>query len=141
MAQVLRNDEDASQLLALDALDASLRRLTDDVLRVRRRCAEVRAACQQLATAVTESGWDATGGAASLARLTRRERLVAALVAGGKSNPEVAAELHVSVYTIKSQMRSVLRKLEISSRWQLSHSLPPRLETLSLPPLVGGRSA
>lgn len=127
MAQVLRVEEDASTLLALDALDESLRRLVDDVLRIRRRCAEVRAACQQLADAVTEVAGGPSEGDASLARLTRRERLVAALVAQGKSNPQIAADLHVSLYTVKSQMRSVLRKLEISSRWQLVQRLPINL--------------
>ncbi len=51
--------------------------------------------------------------------LTPRERLVAALAAEGRSNAAVAAELHVSLQTVKSQMRSVLRKLQIESRWQI----------------------
>ena len=55
-----------------------------------------------------------------LFRLTARERLVAALAADGRTNAQVAAELHVSLHTVKSQMRSVLRKLEIDSRWQIA---------------------
>ena len=51
-----------------------------------------------------------------------RERLVAALAADGRTNAQVAAELHVNLHTVKSQMRSVLRKLEIDSRWQIDRS-------------------
>jgi len=52
-------------------------------------------------------------------RLSRCERRVALLVAGGKSNLEIAASLHVSVHTVKSQVKSILRKLGMQSRWQV----------------------
>ncbi len=54
--------------------------------------------------------------------LTHSERLVAALAADGRTNAQVAAELHVTLHTVKSQMRSVLRKLEIDSHWQIDRS-------------------
>jgi DNA-binding NarL/FixJ family response regulator len=52
--------------------------------------------------------------------LTPRERRVAVLVAAGASNREVATQLDVSVHTVKSQVRSILRKLELHTRWQLA---------------------
>jgi DNA-binding NarL/FixJ family response regulator len=52
--------------------------------------------------------------------LTPRERRVAVLVAAGKSNREVAELLDVSVHTVKSQVKSILRKLELHTRWQLA---------------------
>jgi DNA-binding NarL/FixJ family response regulator len=55
--------------------------------------------------------------------LTRQERRVATLAAYGHSNREVAAQLHVTVHTVKSQMASILRKLDLRSRWELDHVL------------------
>jgi DNA-binding NarL/FixJ family response regulator len=52
--------------------------------------------------------------------LSPRERRVAVLVAAGKSNREVAELLDVSVHTVKSQVKSILRKLELHTRWQLA---------------------
>jgi DNA-binding NarL/FixJ family response regulator len=52
--------------------------------------------------------------------LTPRERRVAVLVAAGASNREVAEQLDVSVHTVKSQVKSILRKLELHTRWQLA---------------------
>lgn len=53
-------------------------------------------------------------------RLSRNERRVALLVAGGRNNAEVAAALSVSVHTVRSQLRTIYRKLGIHSRWQLA---------------------
>jgi DNA-binding NarL/FixJ family response regulator len=55
--------------------------------------------------------------------LSCQERKVATLVAKGKTNLEIAAELHVSVNTVKSQVRSILQKLDLNSRWQVAHKL------------------
>jgi DNA-binding NarL/FixJ family response regulator len=44
---------------------------------------------------------------------------VAYLLAQGRSNNEIAAGLHVSVHTVKSQVQSILRKRGLRSRWQL----------------------
>ena len=56
-------------------------------------------------------------------RLTQQERRVATLAAQGRSNLEVADQLHVSVHTVKSQMGGILRKLDLRSRWELEHVL------------------
>jgi len=51
--------------------------------------------------------------------LTKREREVAALVAQGKSNREIAQTLVVSEYTVASHVSNILSKLEFSSRTQI----------------------
>ncbi|MFC5994863.1 DNA-binding response regulator [Pseudonocardia hispaniensis] len=51
-----------------------------------------------------------------LARLTTRERLVLERLAEGHRAAEIAAEFVVSVTTVRSQIRSILVKLEVSSQ-------------------------
>src|SRR5690606_17216964 len=52
----------------------------------------------------------------SLPRLTVRETVVLqALTASGSAN-DIADELGVSVHTVKSQLRTLYRKLDVSSR-------------------------
>jgi LuxR family maltose regulon positive regulatory protein len=48
--------------------------------------------------------------------LSPQEQRVLRLLAAGLSNPEIAAELVVSVNTIKTQVQSIYRKLNVSSR-------------------------
>ena len=52
--------------------------------------------------------------------LTDREQRVMDLLIEGKSNIEVAAELQVSVNTIKTHLRHVFRKLDVDNRTQAS---------------------
>ena len=52
--------------------------------------------------------------------LTAREREVALAVAEGKSNAEVAAELYMSVATVKAHVSRVLVKLEAVNRVQIA---------------------
>ena len=40
------------------------------------------------------------------------------LLAAGRSNPEIAQELVVSVNTVKTQVQSIYRKLNVNSRWE-----------------------
>jgi DNA-binding NarL/FixJ family response regulator len=120
VAQPYRLEESASCVLAFEALEDALRGLKDEVARTARRCQEVRRAYEQLMEAAAADGkLPRVGPESALRRLTPRERVVAALAAEGRSNAQVAAELHVSLHTVKSQMRSVLHKLQIESRWQI----------------------
>jgi LuxR family maltose regulon positive regulatory protein len=48
--------------------------------------------------------------------LSAQEERVLRLVAAGLSNPEIAAELVVSVNTVKTQVQSIYRKLDVHSR-------------------------
>jgi DNA-binding NarL/FixJ family response regulator len=62
------------------------------------------------------------GRAASRDDLTPAEQRVAELVAEGKKNREVAAELVVSVHTVESTLTQVYRKLGVRSRTELARS-------------------
>jgi DNA-binding NarL/FixJ family response regulator len=55
-----------------------------------------------------------------LDELTAREREVLQLIARGYRYKEIAARLHLSVKTIESHVSSVLRKLQLSSRHELT---------------------
>ncbi len=55
-----------------------------------------------------------------LDRLTEREREVMRLIARGYSYKEVARELFISTKTVETHMGSVLRKLQLSSRHELT---------------------
>jgi DNA-binding NarL/FixJ family response regulator len=58
--------------------------------------------------------------AASLNELSPRDREIAAAIAQGKSNAAIAADLHLSVATIKSHVSSMLAKLQLDNRVQIA---------------------
>ena len=60
------------------------------------------------------------GGDAELENLTSREREVLQLIARGYRYKEIAARLHLSVKTVEAHVSSVLRKLQLTSRHELS---------------------
>jgi DNA-binding NarL/FixJ family response regulator len=51
-----------------------------------------------------------------LETLTQREIQVGRLVVDRRTNPEIARELFLSVKTIETHLRSIFRKLDVSSR-------------------------
>jgi DNA-binding NarL/FixJ family response regulator len=57
---------------------------------------------------------------AELDRLTNREREVLRLIARGYAYKEIARELVISVKTVETHVSSVLRKLQLSNRYELS---------------------
>jgi len=75
-------------------------------------------------TGATESGAEPARAAERanhlVGSLTAREREVAMAVAEGKSNAEVAAELYMSVATVKAHVSRVLAKLESTNRVQIA---------------------
>lgn len=67
---------------------------------------------------------DATAAIAALARergVTQREREIMELIAQGKSNKEIEAQLCISFSTVKNHAYNLYRKLGVSSRAQLIH--------------------
>jgi DNA-binding CsgD family transcriptional regulator len=65
------------------------------------------------------------GRTSSRDELTPSEQRVAALVADGKTNKEVAAALVVSVHTVEAALTQVYRKLGVRSRTELARRQPP----------------
>ena len=60
--------------------------------------------------------------------LTPREREIAALIAQGRSNGEIAGELVLSKRTVEKHIANILSKLGLTSRaqivrWAIEHSL------------------
>jgi DNA-binding NarL/FixJ family response regulator len=60
------------------------------------------------------------GDDAELETLTPREREVLQLIARGYKYKEIAARLHLSTKTVEAHVSSVLRKLQLSSRAELT---------------------
>jgi DNA-binding NarL/FixJ family response regulator len=60
------------------------------------------------------------GGDPELENLTPREREVLQLIARGYRYKEIAARLHLSIKTVEAHVSSVLRKLQLTSRHELS---------------------
>ena len=61
-----------------------------------------------------------SAGDAELDSLTQREREVLRLIARGWAYKEIAGDLVISVRTVESHVSSVLRKLQLSNRRELS---------------------
>ena len=62
------------------------------------------------------------------ADLTEREIEVLRLLVSGKSNPQIAAELYLSINTVQAHLRSVYSKIGVASRaeatrYALEHNL------------------
>ena len=55
-----------------------------------------------------------------LERLSAREREVALAVGQGRANAEIAADLHMSVATVKAHVSRLLVKLEAENRVQIA---------------------
>ena len=76
---------------------------------------------------------------ASLQALTLREREVAALVADGLSNKQIAARMRITVGTVKHYVHQILEKTGLVSRVAIAtHMAPePRLRGSDAPPIFG----
>ncbi len=115
-------DGNAWWLPSLDSLEASLGRLHHNLAQLDRDLRQARADYRRLVELNRRVG-NRLPKARALEVLTQQERRVAMLAACGHSNLELAAQLHVSVHTVKSQMCSILRKLDLRSRWELDRLL------------------
>ncbi|MFI5042094.1 MAG: helix-turn-helix transcriptional regulator, partial [Acidimicrobiales bacterium] len=65
-------------------------------------------------------------GPSDNAGLTSAEHAVAAAVAAGRTNREVAAELYMGLRTVEAHLSAVYRKLGIRSRSELAATWPDR---------------
>ena len=70
--------------------------------------------------AFSEGPGSAPVGDPELDQLTRREREVLRLLARGYAYKEIASELFISVKTVETHVSSVLRKTQLSNRYELS---------------------
>jgi DNA-binding CsgD family transcriptional regulator len=61
--------------------------------------------------------------------LTPTEQRIAELAATGRTNKEIAAELHLSVKTVEANLSRIYRKLAIRGRTELPKHIPPARET------------
>ena len=61
-----------------------------------------------------------TPALADAVRMTKREREVIDLIAQGLSNKEIAKQLHLATYTVKSHVHNILEKLALHSRLQIA---------------------
>ncbi|WP_284535882.1 helix-turn-helix transcriptional regulator [Nocardioides sp. T2.26MG-1] len=66
--------------------------------------------------------------------LTPREQEVLGLIVRGRSNEELAAELYLSINTVKTLIRSIYRKIDVTSRaqavaWGVEHGFPTGAES------------
>ena len=62
-------------------------------------------------------------GGSGVETLTQREAQVARLVVDRRTNPEIAEELFLSIKTIESHLRSIFRKLDVSSRYDVARAM------------------
>jgi DNA-binding NarL/FixJ family response regulator len=60
-------------------------------------------------------------------QLSPREQKIVALVAQGLTNKEIAQRLGSSPFTVRNQMKVIIRKLELKNRVQVAHLLGQQL--------------
>ena len=75
---------------------------------------------QLIALVAGEDGGRREQARARLETLSAREREVACAVGRGAANAEIAAELHMSVATVKAHVSRLLVKLEVENRVQVA---------------------
>ena len=80
-------------------------------------------ACIELDRRTREAAARRSTVADRIARLTPRERMVMDLLALGKSSKSIAVALHISVRTVESHRRTVLRKMDVSSAAELARAV------------------
>ena len=94
--------------------------LTDAIERGRGGRRRVLAAARRVRARRVPRRRRASATTPSSTTLTPREREVLQLIARGYRYKEIAARLHLSVKTVEAHVSSVLRKLQLSSRHELT---------------------
>ncbi|MCK2218150.1 LuxR C-terminal-related transcriptional regulator [Actinomadura sp. ATCC 31491] len=77
------------------------------------------------------SGWDS---------LTETEHAVSLLAADGRTNPQIAEQMFISVHTVAFHLKQVFRKLSIRSRVELARLAAERTREGFDPPRGGGHA-
>lgn len=74
-----------------------------------------------LFTQIVEHAIDASNPSAIIdsVRMTKREKQVIVLISEGNTNKEIAQNLHLSTYTVKSHVHNILEKLALNTRVQI----------------------
>ncbi|MEV4421810.1 LuxR C-terminal-related transcriptional regulator [Patulibacter sp. NPDC049589] len=111
--------QDIDRVSAQELLDRRTRRLEIALERARGELRQARAPAFDRAPRLADVGRPGDRGSAPAGRdvlLTAREREIIELVAQGATNSVVAQRLTVSEETVKSHMRTILRKLHVKSR-------------------------
>jgi len=76
---------------------------------------------KSLFTQIVESALKKGNGLpAHAVRLTKREQEIVDLISEGMSNKEIAQQLHIATFTVKSHVHNVLEKLDLSTRLQIA---------------------
>ncbi|MGO1971919.1 MAG: response regulator transcription factor [Propionibacteriaceae bacterium] len=73
----------------------------------------------ELIAAIHPTGTDSRDDQSPSGILTAREQDVLHQVLEGRTNPEIADTLHLGLPTVKTHMRNILRKLDVSDRREL----------------------
>jgi FixJ family two-component response regulator len=80
-------------------------------------------ACIEMDRRAREAAAGRAAVAERIALLTPRERTVMELLAVGKSSKSIAVALNISVRTVESHRRTVLRKMDVSSAAELARDV------------------
>jgi DNA-binding NarL/FixJ family response regulator len=112
------------QRAAIEALVAA--EAAFDGFGARRRRDEAVRELRRLGHRVVRRARDGTGP------LTAREREIAALVAAGRTNREIASQLVLSTRTIEAHLRNIYAKLEVRSRVELAREADATASPTSL---------
>ena len=83
---------------------------------------------QQAVSYATKGRGSRNRPAVGWSSLTKTEREVAELAAGGLSNAEIADQLKIATGTVKGHLKRVFAKLDISSRIDLARNWPRQLD-------------
>jgi DNA-binding NarL/FixJ family response regulator len=60
--------------------------------------------------------------------LTQQERRIAYFLATGMKNEQIAEELHISIYTVRTHIANIYKKFEVGNKIDLLMCLQPYLQ-------------
>ena len=65
--------------------------------------------------------------------LTQQERRIVYYLASGMKNEQIAEELHISIYTVRTHIANIYKKFEVNSKVDLLMHLQPILKEQNEP--------